>query len=315
LNQTTIWLDQFKTVKSTVDMLVDNNLRYNDCPLCKSSSITKVGEISYSSPVYFSSNEISLTSQPEFWRCKCCKSGFIQNIVSEEMATFLYQTGVSDERWSRVPFEEIKTSLVVKVLNQLLVPSQSVLDIGCNTGEFLDFAKARGCKTSGVEYSLSSLKVLQEKQHGAFQDIQEVTGYYDLITAFDVVEHLYDLSGFIKCCFEKLTSNGRLVFLTGDLSSINAKLASSNWWYLGFPEHIVFPSKVYFNRLPNLQLEGWYFTYAAVHYQHPISEAFQNLLKSFKKAVKRQMRSFKYTGYPPLGGDHVLIVLKKVEQA
>ena len=283
---------------------INNNFRHEKCPLCGLSCIY-VGDINYSSPLHFSNQKISLILRPELWECKNCKSGFVQNVIPEVEAATLYAKGDAGERWSTTLFEKSKSNEIIEVLNSLLVKGLNVLDIGCNTGELLDFAKKRGCQTFGVEYSFSSLSLLKAKGHTTFSKLDNVNGYYDVITAFDLVEHIYNLPAFLDTCYKKLSPNGYLVFLTGDISSITARLTGSNWWYTRFPEHIVFPSKTYFDVSSKFQVVKWVPTYAAIEYKKPVIKVLKSLL--------RKLLTGSYAGLPSLGPDHVLVVLKSKE--
>ena len=282
-----------------------NNFRQEKCPLCKLPSTYKFGDVIYFTPTFFSSQEISPTLKPELWKCKNCKSCFGQNVIPETEAVTLYMKGDASKRWSNTVFEKSKSNEIIKVLDDLFVKGYNVLDIGCNTGELLDFAKERGCQTFGVEYSLNSLKLLKEKGHTIFSEIDKVNGYYNVITAFDLVEHIYNLPVFLESCYKKLAPNGYLVFLTGDISSISARLAGSRWGYVRYPEHIVFPSKKYFQRYSKFQVAKWVSTYAAIEYKKPLIK----VLKYFIQTVF----AGSYIGLPSLGPDHVLVVLKSKE--
>lgn len=282
---------------------IKNESRYKNCPLCGLNRIYKVGDITYSSPLFFSTQEVLLTLKPELWKCRNCKSGFVQNAIPEEKAATLYMNGDADERWSTtLSLEESKSTEIVEVLTSLLVKDLNVLDIGCNTGELLDFAQKKGCRTFGVEYSLSSLGLLKQKGHITFSRISDVDGYYDLITAFDLVEHIYDLPIFLNLCSKKLSPNGYLVFLTGDISSISARLTGSNWWYVRYPEHIIFPSEKYFELYSQFQVIKWVPTYATIGYKKPALSVLKSLTRSLVKGP--------YTGLPSIGTDHMLVVLK-----
>ena len=179
----------------------------------------------------------------------------------------------------------------------------AVLDVGCNTGELLDFVKSKGCRTAGVEFSATSRSMLNSKQHQAYDSLDHVTERFDVITAFDLVEHLYDVPGFLKKCQSLLVDGGVVVILTGDKSSLSARICQSKWWYLTHPEHIVFPSRQYYVQHSGLHVEKWIPTYASKGYKKQPVAVFKGVLK---RILKRN-----YTGLPSLGPDHVLIVLKK----
>lgn len=283
---------------------IDNNLQYLKCPVCNASIIHPLGAIEYDRPLKYSTTEISITRTPELWACKVCRSSFVQNAVPEDKSILLYSQGDAAERWSHTSiFEQAKTQIAVKTLSELLDVGKKVLDIGCNAGEFLDFAKERGCKTFGVEYSSHSLGLLKEKGHTATSNIKNLEVNFDLITAFDLVEHLYNVPSFLDICSEKLIPNGYLVILTGNISCLSARLTGENWWYVRYPEHIVFPSKRFFQRHLKYKLVNWIPTYAAPGYER----SSRYVLKEYGREIIKGT----YSGNPSLGPDHALILLQR----
>jgi SAM-dependent methyltransferase len=284
---------------------VENYFRWNNCPLCHSSHVHLVGYADYGGKIKFSTQEIDLCYQPEIWNCDQCSSGFVQNIIPEDISESLYSSSSAGERWSRIPFEQAKTVEVVRVMKDVFVKNGSVLDVGCNTGELLDFAKELGCVTSGLEYSEVSREVIRSKGHTAYQSFDEISRRFEVITAYDLIEHLYDVPGFLNNCHEKLVDGGKLIILTGDIGSPCAKAAGANWWYTQYPEHIVFPAIKYFKGINNFRLESWLPTYAAEAYKYPI---YRRLLSMIKRVATGEH----YSGMPASKPDHALIVLIKL---
>jgi SAM-dependent methyltransferase len=285
---------------------VDNNFRWGNCPLCHSSSVRKIDRADYEGKVNFSSREINLSNHPEIWICDQCSSGFVQNIIPEATAVTLYSMSHAGERWSRVPFDQLKTPEVVRTMSLVLRDKGRVLDVGCNTGELLDFAGGFGCVTSGLEYSDDSCEVIRSKGHKPYQSFDKVLDQFEVITAFDLIEHLYDVPTFLNNCHSKLVNGGKLILLTGDIQSVSARAAGAHWWYAQYPEHIVFPSRFFFESLPNFRLENWVPTYASAAYNYP----FYRVLLSL---IKRIVIMKKYNGLPSCSPDHALIVLTKVD--
>lgn len=283
---------------------VGNCLRQDTCPLCRSAEIELVGSLDYLGRTCFSTCEVDLSRAPELWRCNVCGSGLVQNAIEEVTAQHLYTMGEAGDRWSNQPFDRNKTRLVVQILQSLFHPGMRLLDVGANTGELLDFARQAGCVTAGLEYSQSSRTVLTEKRHAAFASFEEMDADYDIITAFDLIEHLYDVPGFLQACHDRLIPGGRLVLLTGDIQAPTARLAANHWWYLQYPEHIVFPSRSYLGGLSNFRLQALYRTYASVGYQRP------GLLGAAQILRKRLQRRL-YNGLPSLGPDHILVILER----
>ena len=283
-------------------MTVDNRVRHTQCPLCASAHIAKLGDIAYPVPVPFSTHEITLTHIPEIWSCQECASRFTQNAIPESVAAELYASGIGEERWASGNIREVKHPEIVDVLDVLYTRGARVLDVGCNTGELLDFARERGCVTAGVEYARSSRDIVTGKGHSVFPSLESVDGMYDVITAFDLVEHLYDVPAFLGFCRRRLAPEGRLALLTGDIGSPSARLAGVRWWYYRFPEHIAFPSRRYLAGRPGFPLERWVRTYAARAFEPSHLAAWAGF------ALGISLR--RYRAQPPLGPDHVLAVLK-----
>ena len=283
--------------------MVTNNIKYDACPICFSEQISRVGIISYSQPVLFSTCEISLECDPELWTCLVCESSFVQNRVPEELAIDLYVRGTSGQRWSSESFVEQKTENQIKCLRQYFLNGKRVLDIGCNTGELLDFAKILGCETVGVEYSESSRKIVKGKGHLAISCLPECGQQFDVVVAFDLVEHLYDVPFFFAACKRLLKKAGALIILTGDIGSRSSRLCKSEWWYVRYPEHIVFPSRKYYSQHSGFNVHQWTNTFASRHYAYSWPVVLRGVVGGLLKK--------RFDGIPSLGPDHVLAVLKR----
>jgi len=282
---------------------VDNAYRRLFCPLCNSPDVFYTGKLRYASPVQFSSHVIRLSKIPELWKCHACLSWYSNNILPENIAADLYARGVSGDRWSQQPIEEGKSKEIIEALIAAFDKSKNVLDIGCNTGAVLDLAKARGSITAGIEFSTACHNQLGSKGHKYFSSLKEVDGEYDVIIAFDIIEHIYDLPLFLAQCHRQLSAEGVILILTGDIGSPGARLCGPKWWYVNYPEHIIFPSKKYFHGIAGFKVAKWVKTYAAVNYRHPIHTVIGEFIQGIRKK--------NYTGLPSPGPDHVLISLEK----
>jgi 2-polyprenyl-3-methyl-5-hydroxy-6-metoxy-1,4-benzoquinol methylase len=289
----------------TPSKTITNNIRTDVCPCCKSRSLSKIGSIKYAKNTTYSSSQIALTEIPELWRCNECQSCFTQNRVSEADSISLYSLG---NFWSSDSFEKSKTQATVKLIESLVKPGCKILDVGCANGAMLDYAKQQGAVTFGLEYSRVNLDELRRKQHTAYSDWSQVDDNFDIITAFDVVEHLYNLESFLDCCFSHLSDDGVLLFMTGDPSSWSAKIGRSKWWYVRYPEHILFPSIEYFKSLSIFEFIKNIKTYP---YRLDMYSSFLEFTRNIKPTIMSlTARSlFPSQSFPP---DHVIYILKKM---
>lgn len=281
---------------------IDNSLVHETCPACAGHQLAHVGVLKYALPTEYSSHQILLSRPPELWRCLSCGTRFTQNAIPEAAAMELYRSGQSGERWSRASFADVKPPEVTRALGRLLQPKARVLDIGCNTGQLLDFAKAQGCITEGIEPSESSRSVAAANGHVMHSSLADVTSCFDVITGFDLVEHLYDIPAFFSAVRARLVSEGALVLLTGDVGSLSARLAGSQWWYARYPEHVVFPSRRYLATKSGFRRVKFLGTYAASGYRTPLKSRFKRAAYSLYKGH--------YNGLPAVGPDHMLAIMK-----
>jgi SAM-dependent methyltransferase len=289
---------------------IENNLWHTKCPACESQFIRELGKQSLKKLELYSSSAIVQSQRPEIWTCLTCKSMFKQNSVNEADSVMLYSEGNAISRWSGdtaktgKTFLSKKTAAVRKCLENILLKSQNVLDIGCNDGSFLDDARSFGLKTSGVEYSCEARSFCSAKEHKVFSSLDEVVSSFDLITAFDLVEHLYDISSFLAKCKDLLAPGGRIVIITGAPECLMARAAHQNWWYTSFPEHIVFPSLRYFSMADGLFLEDYFrVRHSRQGFKFPIR---------LVRALMSIGYNRKFDGLSGLWSDHNVVVLSPI---
>ncbi|MCB0340831.1 MAG: class I SAM-dependent methyltransferase [Bdellovibrionales bacterium] len=103
--------------------------------------------------------------------------------------------------------------------NLLSGGSAKVLEIGFGTGEFLDWAKARGHSVCGIELIPELVDQARARGHEAYKiNIQELqqselaSKKFDLIVLFDVLEHLYvdEIVQCLKACKQLLAPRGQV---------------------------------------------------------------------------------------------------------
>jgi len=236
------------------------------------------------------------------WRCRDCHSGFVQNALPEQAARELYGSGDSTARWPALPLERSKTAEVLEEIARLCRPGTRLLDIGANTGDLLDFARARGCETAGVEYSAAARAEIERRGHRAHETLGAAAGEWDVVTAFDVAEHQYDLPGFLAACRSRLRPGGRLLVLTGDIECASARICGSGWWYARYPEHIVFPARGWLAQRPGFALERCIRTFASPDYCVPWRGRLPAIVVNLARGA--------YRGLPAPGPDHLLATLR-----
>ena len=113
---------------------------------------------------------------------------------------------------------------------------RSLLDVGAYIGVFVETAAQAGWQAYGVEPSEWAAAVAQRQGlnviHGT-QDAPELAGkLFDVVTMWDVIEHVADPSGEIAKAYQLLEPGGWLVIHTMDIGSLMAKLMAARWPWL-----------------------------------------------------------------------------------
>jgi 2-polyprenyl-3-methyl-5-hydroxy-6-metoxy-1,4-benzoquinol methylase len=109
-----------------------------------------------------------------------------------------------------------------------LTSGRDLLDVGCHAGFFLELARERGFRVAGVEPSRWAAEHAEATLglavfNGPIERYQ-TDRRFDVITLWDVIEHLEDPVGVLKRVRELLRPQGLLAFTTHNLDSLAARL-------------------------------------------------------------------------------------------
>jgi SAM-dependent methyltransferase len=104
------------------------------------------------------------------------------------------------------------------------VPNREILDVGCGTGGMFPLLQRYG-KVSGAEYSADA----RERAHRNFPDVEVSPcelpdvlpkGPFDVVTAFDVIEHVDDPVASLRSMVARLKPDGRVVVTVPALQAL-----------------------------------------------------------------------------------------------
>ena len=116
-----------------------------------------------------------------------------------------------------------------------------LLDVGCSSGAFLTIANKLGFQAEGVEPApqaaqgacSSGLKVHQ----GFLEDIKFPADTFDIVTMFEVIEHVRDAFSLLNECHRIIKPGGLLMIGTANTDSWTASIMKSHWEYLDISRH------------------------------------------------------------------------------
>ncbi|MBZ0254734.1 methyltransferase domain-containing protein, partial [bacterium] len=111
-------------------------------------------------------------------------------------------------------------SALVKAVKQYVRDSARWLDVGCAYGFQIEEAAKAGFDACGVDISSYALAQYKNGAKSAAQGVAEqlpyVDGSVDVVSAFDLVEHLHDPAAFLDEAERVLSSSGVLLIATPD---------------------------------------------------------------------------------------------------
>jgi 2-polyprenyl-3-methyl-5-hydroxy-6-metoxy-1,4-benzoquinol methylase len=141
------------------------------------------------------------------------------------------------------------------------VPKIKVLDIGCGAGYFLSSLQDNNVRCKGIEVTPHLVKYCQNRGFDvdSNQLAEEPDEEYDVITMFDVLEHLSDPILMLNTIKKKLRVGGYCIAFTPNINSIGYELMQSNQNTLLPFEHLCFFSKnslEYLSKEVNLTLSS-----------------------------------------------------------
>lgn len=129
---------------------------------------------------------------------------------------------------------------------ELFVQPGRLLDVGCATGFFLDEARKRGWQVEGLDVSSFGVEYAQSNfgltaRHGTLTELSFEAAAYDLVTMWDVIEHVPDPTAYVRRAAELLRPGGVITLATPDVDSLPARLAGRRWvGYKLSEEHIYY---------------------------------------------------------------------------
>ena len=121
----------------------------------------------------------------------------------------------------------------------------SVLDVGCAAGFFLAVMKEKGWRTTGIEISKPMVDYAQNELGLPDMHRGELLSVdlgdappFDVITLWDVIEHLEHPDEYLARAVELLADDGILVLETQNVDSRFARLMGRRWQHYKHEEHL-----------------------------------------------------------------------------
>lgn len=184
-------------------------------------------------------------------KCLSCGLVFCEPIPSVEELNKYYKTYAYENNY----YSPITKHRYLTLLNSFKKyrKTNKILDVGCGNGFFLEAAREQGWEVYGTEYSEKAIEILKEKGIKSYKGKLEIRDFneesFDVITSFEVLEHINNPQEEIKNFYYLLRNNGILYVTTPNFNSISRDLLKERWDIIGYPEHLTYYSKKTIHKL------------------------------------------------------------------
>ena len=132
---------------------------------------------------------------------------------------------------------------------ETLTSGKRLLDVGCATGFFLEAAVEQGFDVQGVEFSPVAIALARPdiREHIVCGDVNALLKHeetkFDVVTAFDIIEHMQSPGTFLEEIHDVLVPGGILALSSPDTDHFLRYLMRSKWPMLQPMQHTVLFSK------------------------------------------------------------------------
>lgn len=184
-------------------------------------------------------------------RCARCDLEFVWPTPDAEALAAVYTTGYFEgggagygDYFNREREQVARKSRArLAALAGLGVTGGRLFDLGCAAGFFLGHARDAGFTVAGAEPSPEALAAMDPTLRAAVVpslDALPADARFEVVTAWDVLEHLPDPDAALRALRARLTPGGVLALVVPVIGSTTTRLAPARWDQYKPPEHLWF---------------------------------------------------------------------------
>ena len=197
------------------------------CPICKNKNISYLKDY----------------QKLYLMKCTNCKFIFDQRVPSAKELHDCY----SGYTYSNIkPIPLMTKNSYSKLLDSFesFRKLGNILDLSCGQGDFLAEAKKRNWNVYGSEYSEAASKLCENRgikmhQGDLSKNIFGETKF-DVITSFEVIEHINNPNEFMSLINHKLQNKGIVYCTTPNFNSLLRYFEKDKFMMIDYPEHLSF---------------------------------------------------------------------------
>ena len=204
-------------------------MKHTTCLICNSKKVKEL-------PAY---------SDHFLIKCQDCSFVFVKKIPREQELFDFYENSYVRTNYF--------SSITIKRYNELLDlfekyrKTNNLLDVGSGNGFFLEIAKARGWNVYGTELTNQAVKECENKgfqmKKGSLNEVDFKADQFDVITSFEVIEHINNPKEIVKEMHRILRTNGYIYITTPNFNSVLRYRLKSRYDVIEYPNHLCYYTK------------------------------------------------------------------------
>jgi len=188
----------------------------------------------------------------DIYRCKnCWLVSQRQRYSTAKIKFYLQKEKYLDETIGRLNLTEKQTQfeVITRIIEKYCsIVDKRLLDVGANTGIFLSTIRNKVGSAQGIEASTEAAEAARDiyglnVQSGVIEEVNLPDDHFDIVTMFDVVEHLTNPMNDLKILHQKLKLGGKIFITTHDIETWLAKISGRHYPMLMYQHFFHFSPK------------------------------------------------------------------------
>ena len=168
--------------------------------------------------------------------CEACNFAWQWPVARTKQDSIIYFQTEYSQKMQNTYFDPVLrrkiAGLELDFVRKLIKTPGRLLDVGAGDGAFLQAAVDEGWEAVGLEPAAERDREDERGFRiiaGTVDDLDSAERF-DVITLWDVIEHVDDPRGLIEKCVSLLNIGGYLVLETGNYQSAERIVSESDWW-------------------------------------------------------------------------------------
>lgn len=222
-----------------------------NCPICNTKEKEKLFDIRFAF-----GEEHPLAKKNDIVCCNTCGFVFADNDLNQDSYDRYYKELNSYSEADSIKYsedEELFPKFYFSLLRKFIAINESVFDVGCGDGGLLSVLKQNGYgNVYGLDPSADSIRTLERKGvNGICGSVFEIAALdlpkFDVVISTGVLEHIFDVDGYIKNVLAAVKSDGRIIVVVPAVEGFEIKYTDLPNYFNH--EHINFFSQQTLDRL------------------------------------------------------------------